>query len=183
LLTNFAKGRKNRSLWLAVPALWALTDITGEWRLSIMIRPIRNLLVFCFCTALVSILSFAGAQEKQTKKAQVKPTNPVSGAQMFKEYCAVCHGPGGKGGLTAPAASALKVPPPDLTTLAQRHDGKFPDDYVANVLRNGVKTPAHGSAEMPVWGPLFETMTHKDEAQVTLRITNLTNYLKSIQKK
>ncbi len=151
-----------------------------------MIRPIRNLLVFG--AALVSILSVAGAQENQIKKTQVKPTSPLSGAQMFKEYCAVCHGPGGKG--DGPVATALKVPTPDLTTLAQRHDGKFPDDYVSNVLKNGVNTAAHGSGEMPVWGPIFDTMNRWKalcpdmvETPVTLRITNLTNYLKSIQKK
>ena len=151
-----------------------------------MMRPICNLLVFG--AALVSILTLAGAQENQIKKTQVKPTSSVSGAQMFKEYCAVCHGPSGKG--DGPVATALKVPPPDLTTLAQRHDGKFPDDYVSNVLKNGVQNPAHGSGEMPVWGPIFDTMNRwkalcpgMDETPVTLRITNLTNYLKSIQKK
>ena len=151
-----------------------------------MIRPICNLLIFG--AALVSILTIAGAQENQIKKNQVKPTSSVSGARMFKEYCAVCHGPSGKG--DGPVATALKVPPPDLTTLAQRHDGKFPDDYVSNVLKNGVQNPAHGSGEMPVWGPIFDTMNRwkalcpgMDETPVTLRITNLTNYLKSIQKK
>jgi len=151
-----------------------------------MIRPICNLLVFG--AALVSILTIAGAQKNQIKKTQVKPTSPVSGAQMFKEYCAVCHGNDGKG--DGPVATALKVPPPNLTTLAQRHDGKFPDDYVSNVLKNGVKNPAHGSGEMPVWGPIFDTMNRwktlcpgMDETPVTLRIANLTNYLKSIQKK
>lgn len=144
-----------------------------------MIQSILNLLVFG--AALVSTSGFAAAQEAQVKKTQVKPTNPTSGAQMFKEYCAVCHRSGGKG--DGPAATALKVPPPDLTTLAQRHDGKFPDDYVSNVLKNGVTTPAHGSAEMPIWGPLFETMAHMDQTQVTLRISNLTKYLESIQKK
>ena len=151
-----------------------------------MIRPIFNLLVFG--AALVSILTIAGAQENQIKKTQVKATSPVSAAQMFKEYCAVCHGPSGKG--DGPVATALKVPPPDLTTLAQRHDGKFPDDYVSNVLKNGVQNPAHGSGEMPVWGPIFDTMNRwkalcpgMDETPVTLRITNLTNYLKSVQKK
>ena len=151
-----------------------------------MIRPTCNLLVFG--AALVSILTLAGAQENQIKKTQVKPTSSVSGAQMFKEYCAVCHGPSGKG--DGPVATALKVPPPDLTTLAQRHDGKFPDDYVSNVLKNGVQNPAHGSGEMPVWGPIFDTMNRwkalcpgMDQTPVTLRITNLTNYLKSIQKK
>jgi mono/diheme cytochrome c family protein len=150
-----------------------------------MIRPICNLLVF---GAAVSILGVAGAQDNQIKKTQVKPTSPVSGAQMFKEYCAVCHGPSGKG--DGPVATALKVPPPDLTTLAQRHDGKFPDNYVSNVLKNGVQNPAHGSGEMPVWGPIFDTMNRwkalcpgMDETPVTLRIANLTNYLKSIQKK
>jgi len=151
-----------------------------------MIRPICNLLVFG--AALVSILTIAGAQENQIKKTQVKPASSVSGAQMFKQYCAVCHGPSGKG--DGPVATALKVPPPDLTTLVQRHDGKFPDDYVSNVLKNGVQNPAHGSGEMPVWGPIFDTMNRwkalcpgMDETPVTLRITNLTNYLKSIQKK
>ncbi len=151
-----------------------------------MIPPIRNLLVLG--AALAFILSFAGAQESRTKKTQVKPTNPVSGEQIFKQYCAVCHGPGGKG--DGPAETALKVPPPDLTTLAQRHDGKFPDDYVSNILKNGVKASAHGSGEMPVWGPIFETMNRwnalcagVDETPVPLRITNLINYLKSIQKK
>jgi mono/diheme cytochrome c family protein len=151
-----------------------------------MIRPVRNLLVFT--VALVSIFSFAGAQENQTKKTQAKPLSSVSGAEMFKRYCAVCHGPGGKG--DGPLAIALKVPTPDLTTLTQRHDGKFPDDYVSNVLRNGAKTAAHGSGEMPVWGPIFETMSRwealcpgTDETPVTLRITKITNYLKSIQQK
>ena len=151
-----------------------------------MIRPIRNLLVFG--AALVSVLPFAGAQENQIKKTPVKPLSPVSGAQMFQRYCAVCHGPDAKG--NGPVAAALKVPPPDLTTLAQRHDGKFPDDYVANVLKNGVKAAAHGSGEMPVWGPIFETMSRwetvcpgTEETPVAVRITNLTNYLKSIQKK
>ena len=151
-----------------------------------MIRPICSPLVFG--AALVSLLTIAGAQDNQIKKTQVKPTSPVSGAQMFKEYCAVCHGPSGKG--DGPVATALKVPPPDLTTLAQRHDGKFPDDYVSNVLKNGVQNPAHGSGEMPVWGPIFDTMNRwktlcpgMDETPVTLRIANLTNYLKSIQKK
>jgi mono/diheme cytochrome c family protein len=151
-----------------------------------MIRPICNLLVFG--AALISTLTHRRSPGKSNQETQVKPTSPVSGAQMFKEYCAVCHGPGGKGdGLVA---TALKTPPPDLTTLAQRHDGNFPDDYVSNVLKNGVKSSAHGSGEMPVWGPIFDTMNRWKalcpgmiETPVALRITNLTNYLKSIQKR
>jgi hypothetical protein len=43
--------------------------------------------------------------------------------------------------------------------------------------------PDHGPSEMPVWGTLFKAMTKSDEAQVTERITNVTNHLKSIQAK
>ena len=112
-----------------------------------------------------------------TAFAQDKPTK-LSGAGMFKDYCAVCHGRDAKG--HGPAASALKQAPPDLTKLAQRHDDKFPDAYVENVLRNGVKAPAHGDAEMPVWGPLFESMD-LDPFISRVRINSLVSYLKSIQ--
>jgi mono/diheme cytochrome c family protein len=139
--------------------------------------PTRRSMVLA--AVLFSLAISVGAQEKTVKKVPVKPSNPSSGAEMFKQYCAVCHGLGGKG--DGPAASALKVAPPDLTTLAKRHDGKFPDDYVANVLRNGAKAPAHGTAEMPIWGPLFSTMGQEDQAQVAMRISNLTKYLKSLQ--
>ena len=76
----------------------------------------------------------------------------------------------------------MKQTPANLTTLAQRHGGKFPDDYVANVLLNGAKPPAHGDAEMPVWGPLFSAMD-QSQAMVDLRIANLTEYVRSIQAK
>jgi mono/diheme cytochrome c family protein len=122
--------------------------------------------------------SSALARDKQVKKAPIKQT--LSSAGMFKEYCAVCHGRDAKG--DGPAASALKQKPPDLTTLAKRHDGKFPDAYVANVLRNGVEAPAHGNAEMPVWGPLFVAMD-SDPAIMYVRVSGLVSYIKSLQVK
>src|SRR5579863_5841414 len=79
------------------------------------------------------------SNRQQTKPEPAKPTVPLSGAGMFKDYCAVCHGKDAKG--DGPAAPALKHAPADLTTLAKRHGGKLPDSYVANVLRNGVKAP------------------------------------------
>jgi len=41
------------------------------------------------------------------------------GAQVFAAYCAVCHGPAGKG--DGPAAAALVPPPPDLTGPRPTH--------------------------------------------------------------
>jgi mono/diheme cytochrome c family protein len=120
------------------------------------------------------------AQDKQAKQEQIEQKSPLSGAHMFKAYCAACHGKDAKG--NGPAAPALKEPPADLTTLAKRHDGKFPDIYVESVLRNGVKSPAHGDAEMPVWGPLFKSMD-SDPMFMHVRISSLMIYLKSLQAK
>jgi len=138
------------------------------------------------CFILLSALLFcpAGllrAQEKAPKKAPIQNTSPASGEEMFKTYCAVCHGKDAKG--AGPATADLKTTPPDLTTLAKRHDGKFPEDYVTNVLRNGVKAPAHGSTEMPVWGPLFASVSGGDQSIVNMRISNLVRYLESVQTK
>ena len=118
------------------------------------------------------------AQEKQVSKVPIQTSPANSGPEMFKQYCAACHGPRGKG--DGPAASELKQAPADLTTLAKRHDGKFPGSYVASVLRFGVKDPAHGSSEMPVWGPLFSSL-NQGQSNVDMRIANLTSYIKSLQ--
>src|SRR5208282_2058120 len=114
--------------------------------------------------------SSAAAQEKEVKKAPIQQTNASSGAEMFKSYCSACHGKDGKG--DGPAAAELKVAPPDLTMLAQKNGGKFPEDTVATVLRNGAKAPAHGTADMPTWGPLFQSLNRTDTTLVDLRISN-----------
>jgi hypothetical protein len=77
----------------------------------------------------------------------------------------------------------LKAPPPDLTTLAQRHDGKFPDEYVAGIIRFGQPIAAHGSSDMPVWGPIFAVLEHGNEMAVRKRIQNLVDFLAAIQQK
>jgi len=79
-------------------------------------------------------------------------------------------------------ARSLRKAPPDLTTLAKRHGGTFPEEYVTNVLRFGFRFSAHGSSEMPVWGPIFQYEEHYNEAAVRQRIKNLCEYLKSIQR-
>ena len=105
-----------------------------------------------------------------------------SGKVMYKEYCAACHGEEAKG--DGPYAPLLKVPPPDLTTLAKRHDGKFPYDYVSNTLRFGPgPTILHGTADMPAWGPIFQWFDKNDERAVEQRIKNLCDYLASLQEK
>jgi mono/diheme cytochrome c family protein len=119
------------------------------------------------------------SQEEPVKKDSAE--NPPSGAQLYKRLCAACHGNDLKG--NGPAPAPFKGVPPDLTTLAQRHGGKFPDEYFTSVLRNGIAIPDHGPPEMPSWGPDFRTGYGLNDAQVTLRITNLKDYIKSRQAK
>jgi hypothetical protein len=93
----------------------------------------------------------------------------------------VCHGKDGKG--HGPAAAALKAPLSDLTTLAVRNQGRFSaKDVEDTILGRGKMTPAHGSEEMPIWGPVFRSMS-AGEAGRDLRVTNLVKYLESMQKK
>jgi mono/diheme cytochrome c family protein len=137
---------------------------------------------FCFLpAALVTFLAASSfAQSSQVKKEPIQMTSASSGSEMFNSYCAPCHGKDAKG--NGPAASSLKNPPADLTQLARKNSGKFPADHVANVLRSGV-AGAHGSADMPVWGPLFSSVSGHDEAIVQMRISNLIHYLESVQAK
>jgi mono/diheme cytochrome c family protein len=60
-------------------------------------------------------------------------TSPTSAKEMFKAYCASCHGNSAKG--DGPAAPALRIPPPDLTKLSKKNGGKFPSDRVLSILR------------------------------------------------
>ena len=112
---------------------------------------------------------------------EIPPTYVPSGEAMYKQYCGACHGLDGKG--NGPAAFTLKMPPPDLTTLAARHMGTFPREYVGNILRFGPGTSAHGSSEMPTWGTIFQLIDKNNERAVQQRIKNLTDYLASLQQK
>jgi mono/diheme cytochrome c family protein len=118
---------------------------------------------------------------KVIQHAPVKATSPASGKEMYTTYCAVCHGTDGKGG--GPAATALKVPPADLTTLSKSNGGKYPALKVTSAIRGESNMPAHGSKDMPVWGSLFWTMSHGHEGEVQQRVSNLTQYIESLQAK
>jgi mono/diheme cytochrome c family protein len=140
---------------------------------------IRHLTAFA---AVLLAACFVSAQEKPViKKVPMKQTSPTSGKEMYTEYCAACHGADAKG--DGPAAPALKAPPADLTTLAKRSDGKYPRDRVANLLRSGAGVAAHGSSDMPTWGPLFKSLDPQHDITVQQRIKNLNDYLESLQAK
>jgi len=131
---------------------------------------------------LIVVVCAAAAQEKPAgDKVPAPLTIAASGKQTYLHYCASCHGVDARG--DGPAAVMLKTTPPDLTTLAKRHAGKFPYEYVSDVLRFGTRFAAHGSSDMPIWGPIFGSMDNYDEVAVRKRIKDLSEFLASLQQK
>jgi len=121
--------------------------------------------------------------DQSTSKVTIPVTKTAanSGKQMYASYCAPCHGVDGKG--QGPVAPALKSPPTDLTVLSRNNHGKFPDTHIVTVLQNGSSIPAHGTAEMPAWGPILGKMNQTNPQDRLLRISNLSRYLDTIQVK
>jgi hypothetical protein len=130
------------------------------------------------------LLSAAVLQEGQPRPEQNKEGQPLipslKGPDLFHEYCAPCHGQDGKGG--GPVAPALNTKPADLTTIAQRNGGIFPTKRIRTTIAGDELISAHGSREMPVWGPIFHQV-ERDRDYGEIRLQNLTKYLESIQQK
>ncbi|MGA2981440.1 MAG: c-type cytochrome [Terriglobales bacterium] len=128
---------------------------------------------------LVAVVASAAAQ---TGNRQQPVIRAVDGASIFRNYCAACHGLDGRG--NGPVSKALKREIPDLTRLSQRNDGAFPAIHVRNTIMFGADDllPAHGSKEMPIWGPIFHEIEF-DHDLGNVRLENVARYLESIQRK
>lgn len=135
-------------------------------------------------TAMTAILAVGVAYANQDNGKITLPVNktePTSGQQMYVNYCAPCHGVDGRG--HGPVAPALKLQPTDLTVLTKNNNGKYPDTHVVSVLQGGSTLPAHGTSIMPVWGPILGKMNVSNPQDRTLRISNLSRYLETLQVK
>jgi mono/diheme cytochrome c family protein len=131
-------------------------------------------------SALLLVMFAAQARNRpNVDQTQFPPSYMPSGQEIYRQFCAACHGADAKG--NGPTASRLKTRPPDLTTLAKRHMGKFPYDYVSDILRFGPGLTAHGSSDMPTWGPIFQILDKDNERAVQQRIKNICAYLASLQ--
>ena len=128
---------------------------------------------------LVSVVVFASAQIGSQRQS---PIRPVDGVSIFGNYCAACHGLDGRG--NGPVSKALKQEVPDLTRLSLRNHGAFPAIHVRTIIMFGVddRLPAHGSKEMPIWGPIFQEIEF-DQDLGNVRLDNVTKYLEPIQRK
>lgn len=73
-----------------------------------------------------------------------------SGDELYHRFCASCHGTTLAG--DGPVSHSLAVQVPDLTRIAARHQGTFPDAWVYRVIDGREKLVSHGTHDMPVWG-------------------------------
>jgi mono/diheme cytochrome c family protein len=105
-----------------------------------------------------------------------------SGAELYHRFCESCHGKGGAG--DGPVAGSLKLAVPDLTRIAERHHGEFPDNWVYRVIDGQERLFAHGSRDMPVWGIELWREQGADVtagAKTQAVIDRLVEYLRSLQ--
>jgi mono/diheme cytochrome c family protein len=131
-----------------------------------------------FSALVVALLAF-GVSAQEVRKVPAVPTSAASGREMYRAYCANCHGLNGKGNRAA--ASKLGTAPTDLTLLARHNSGRFPEMRVFNAIAGDARVPAHGRKDMPVWGTVFQRLNESDVPQAKLRIRNLTKYIESMQ--
>jgi mono/diheme cytochrome c family protein len=103
-----------------------------------------------------------------------------TGARLYLNHCAACHGAEGEGG--GPVAAAMRAGMPNLRTLAQRNGGVFPTDAVTAYVDGRTINSAHGDRQMPIWGDVFRGPEQGTaERTVRRRIAALVDYVTKLQ--
>jgi mono/diheme cytochrome c family protein len=108
------------------------------------------------------------------------PAAAAKGQVTYVRYCVSCHGQTARG--DGPLANDLRVPVPDLTTMAARNGGTYPYDRVLRIVEKGDLVRGHGTADMPAWGDAFKKTKGTEEAAVAAAIRNLAAYIGSVQR-
>jgi mono/diheme cytochrome c family protein len=136
-------------------------------------------LVALATTSLASALTLAAAPmaAPQSKTG----TDGSSGAALYSDRCASCHGATATG--DGPMSRALKHEPPDLTGLSLRNNGMFPSARVYRIIE-GRDVDSHGDREMPVWGDVFKPQGDRSSQDaIRKRIEAIVKFLESIQRR
>jgi mono/diheme cytochrome c family protein len=132
-------------------------------------------------TATAIAVALAAVWSSATAAKADQPPRVRAGRQLYQEHCMVCHGPKGKG--DGIFADVLRIPPSDLTEIAKRRNGTFPDVEVHEVIDGRRVLPAHGSKEMPIWGRRLGGLfpDSANESAIRAKVDSLVDYLRSIQ--
>jgi mono/diheme cytochrome c family protein len=130
-------------------------------------------------TLLASTWALAAAPQAAPRGAS--STTAPSGAALYLERCATCHGASATG--DGPMSRELRHAPPDLTMLSLKNNGMFPSDRVHRIIE-GRDVDSHGNREMPVWGDVFKAQGDRTAREATKeRIDAIVRYLESIQRR
>jgi len=111
---------------------------------------------------------------------QAPPNNAPMGADLYRMYCASCHGATARG--DGPLAAPMRRTPPNLTEITKRQKGAYPKELIFKVIDGRERVAGHGGPDMPVWGDAFmRTSDNADRNSVRFRIQALVDYLETIQ--
>ena len=128
---------------------------------------------------LANLVAYVESLQLPDKQAASDRTaEPISGAQLFRSYCASCHGENAGG--AGPISAQLRNTVPDLTTFSARNGGMFPAERVRQMIE-GRGPAAHGDRSMPIWGDVFRRQNA--DADSTMRIESIVRFLQSIQQR
>ena len=136
--------------------------------------------ILAFVLVLLLLVFFCSTTVRASRERNTPVIHTVNGEEIFKNYCAPCHGLDGRG--NGPVAPALRFKVPDLTQISKRGGGKFPSARIRSVIEGNESISGHGSREMPIWGPVFHHVG-ADQDLGAVRTDNVTKYLESIQQK
>lgn len=127
------------------------------------------------------LIALAACQPQDIFRTQTKPkvqdVSDLTGAEIYADNCASCHGDDAKGGVYPSA--------PGLTTLSARNGGNFPTRHVMSTIDGYAKGTQRGpmpefgallDSEMEVWVDEKGVMTPTPAALV-----RLAEYLESVQ--
>jgi mono/diheme cytochrome c family protein len=133
--------------------------------------------IACFALP-VALLS---AQERADGGTQPTDEETTRGATLYRIHCASCHGKKGAG--DGPVAPALVKKPPDLTAIAKRAGGKFPEERVRSTIDGRTEFAAHGARDMPVWGLSFAEPGRdvSSEREIEAEIRALVRFIAKLQ--
>jgi len=141
----------------------------------------RIIKAFTISVCAIGTVAMASAQQGQ---------NVDRGKYEYDAHCAVCHGASGAG--NGPYSGVLNKTVPSLSTLSKSNGGVFPFARVYEIIDGTQAMLAHGTKEMPVWGPRYkveagerpyEDYRADPEVFARARILALTEYLYRLQAK
>jgi len=141
----------------------------------------RIIKAFTISVCAIGTVAMASAQQGR---------NVDRGKYEYDAHCAVCHGPSGAG--NGPYSGVLNKTVPSLSTLSKSNGGVFPFARVYEIIDGTQAMLAHGTKEMPVWGPRYkieagerpyEDYRADPEVFVRARILALTEYVYRLQAK